>query len=219
MTPALEAETELLLSQRTRDIRFSPEMVRAYRQKDWPQRSKIARAWMIWVALISMAFVPISFLLAPELASAHHRHQRAAGPGAARLCLPGLAEASRGRCRRLVADPADEQRHDRLRLPRRRGRRQRLRALPHLHHVREHDRDRGVQCRLCLDTVPDGLLHGNLFCFRDIQSRDRPRGSGRALRSSMRWESMRRPLRGKPSRSSVKKPSCCPCATSIAATR
>jgi diguanylate cyclase (GGDEF)-like protein len=67
MTPALEAETERLLSQRTRDIRFSPEMVRAYRQKDWPQRSKIARAWMIWVALISMAFVPISFLLAPDL--------------------------------------------------------------------------------------------------------------------------------------------------------
>jgi hypothetical protein len=66
MTPALEAETELLLSQRTRDIRFSPEMVRAYRQKDWPQRSKIARAWMVWVALISMAFVPISFLLAPN---------------------------------------------------------------------------------------------------------------------------------------------------------
>jgi diguanylate cyclase (GGDEF)-like protein len=67
MTPALEAETERLLSQRTRDIQFSPEMVRAYRQKDWPQRSKIARAWMIWVALISMAFVPISFLLAPNL--------------------------------------------------------------------------------------------------------------------------------------------------------
>jgi diguanylate cyclase (GGDEF)-like protein len=67
MTPALEAETERLLSQRTRDIRFSPEMVRAYRKKDWPQRSKIARAWMIWVALISMAFVPISFLLAPAL--------------------------------------------------------------------------------------------------------------------------------------------------------
>jgi len=66
MTSALEAETERLLSQRTRDIRFSPEMVRAYRKKDWPQRSKIARAWMVWVALISMAFVPISFLLAPE---------------------------------------------------------------------------------------------------------------------------------------------------------
>ena len=67
MTPALEAETERLLSQRTRDIRFSPEMVQAYRKKDWPQRSKIARAWMIWVALISMGFVPISFLLAPDL--------------------------------------------------------------------------------------------------------------------------------------------------------
>jgi len=67
MTPALEAETERLLSQRTRDIRFSPEMVRAYRKKDWPQRSKIARAWMVWVALISMAFVPVSQLLAPEI--------------------------------------------------------------------------------------------------------------------------------------------------------
>jgi diguanylate cyclase (GGDEF)-like protein len=66
MTPALEAETERLLSQRTRDIRFSPEMVLVYRQKEWPQRSKISRAWMIWVALISMAFVPISYLLAPE---------------------------------------------------------------------------------------------------------------------------------------------------------
>ncbi|MBR1209595.1 GGDEF domain-containing protein [Bradyrhizobium sp. JYMT SZCCT0180] len=66
VTPALEAETERLLSQRTRDIRFSPEMVRAYRSKDWPQRSKIARAWMVWVGLISMAFVPISYLLAPD---------------------------------------------------------------------------------------------------------------------------------------------------------
>lgn len=66
ITPALEAETERLLSQRTRDIQFSPEMVRAYRTKDWPQRSKIARAWMIWVGLISMAFVPVSHLLAPD---------------------------------------------------------------------------------------------------------------------------------------------------------
>ena len=66
LTPALEAETERLLSQRTRDIRFSPEMVRAYRKKDWPQRSKIARAWMVWVGLISVAFVPISYLLAPD---------------------------------------------------------------------------------------------------------------------------------------------------------
>lgn len=66
MTPALEAETERLLSQRTRDIRFSPEMVKAFRTKDWPQRSKIARAWMVWVALISMGFVPVSYLLAPD---------------------------------------------------------------------------------------------------------------------------------------------------------
>ncbi|MGZ6010106.1 MAG: GGDEF domain-containing protein [Rhizomicrobium sp.] len=66
ITPALEAEAERLLSQRTRDIRFSPEMVLAYRKRDWPQRSKIARAWMVWVGLISVAFVPISYLLAPE---------------------------------------------------------------------------------------------------------------------------------------------------------
>lgn len=66
VTPALEAETERLLSQRTRDIRFSPEMVRAYRKKEWPQRSKIARAWMVWVAAISVGFVPISYLLAPD---------------------------------------------------------------------------------------------------------------------------------------------------------
>jgi diguanylate cyclase (GGDEF)-like protein len=66
ITPALEAETERLLSQRTRDIRFSSEMILAYREKEWPQRSKISRAWMVWVALISMGFVPISYLLAPE---------------------------------------------------------------------------------------------------------------------------------------------------------
>jgi diguanylate cyclase (GGDEF)-like protein len=66
ITPVLEAETERLLSQRTRDIRFSPAMDHAYRRKTWPQRSKIARAWMIWVAAISMSFVPISYLLAPD---------------------------------------------------------------------------------------------------------------------------------------------------------
>lgn len=67
MTPALEAETERLLSQRTRDIRFSPELDRLYRARDWPQRSKIARAWMVWVGLISVIFVPVSYLLAPDL--------------------------------------------------------------------------------------------------------------------------------------------------------
>jgi diguanylate cyclase (GGDEF)-like protein len=66
ITPVLEAEAERLLSQRTRDIRFSPGMDRAYRKKTWPQRSKIARAWMIWVAAISVVFVPISYLLAPD---------------------------------------------------------------------------------------------------------------------------------------------------------
>ena len=66
LTPALEAEAERLLAGRTRDILFSPEMLRAYREKNWPQRSKIVRAWMIWVAAIAMAFVPVSYLIVPE---------------------------------------------------------------------------------------------------------------------------------------------------------
>jgi len=66
MTPGLQAETERLLSNRTRDIRLSPEMIRAYREKTWPQRSKIARAWMIWVSALSIIFVPVSYLLVPE---------------------------------------------------------------------------------------------------------------------------------------------------------
>ena len=65
VAPSLKAETERLLSLRTRDIRFSPEMLRAYRSRTWPQRSKIARSWMIWVGLIAIAFVPVSYLLAP----------------------------------------------------------------------------------------------------------------------------------------------------------
>ena len=66
LTPALEAEAERLLAGRTRDIQFSPEMLRAYREKNWPQRSKIVRAWMVWVAAIAMAFVPVSYLIVPE---------------------------------------------------------------------------------------------------------------------------------------------------------
>jgi diguanylate cyclase (GGDEF)-like protein len=66
LTPALEAEAERLLAGRTRDIQFSPEMLRAYREKNWPQRSKIVRAWMIWVGAIAIAFVPVSYLMVPE---------------------------------------------------------------------------------------------------------------------------------------------------------
>jgi len=65
LTPSLEAEAERLLTGRTRDIQFSPEMLRAYQKKDWPQRSKIVRAWMIWVAAIAIVFVPVSYLIVP----------------------------------------------------------------------------------------------------------------------------------------------------------
>jgi diguanylate cyclase (GGDEF)-like protein len=66
MNRGLEAETERLLSQRTRDIRFSPEMLRAYHEKTWPQRRKIARAWMVWVGLLAILFVPTNYLIAPN---------------------------------------------------------------------------------------------------------------------------------------------------------
>ena len=66
VTEGLAAETERLLSGRTRDIRFSPQMLAAYRSKTWRQRSTIARSWMIWVGLIAIVFVPVSYLMAPN---------------------------------------------------------------------------------------------------------------------------------------------------------
>ena len=219
MTPALEAETERLLSQRTRDIRFSPEMVRAYRKKDWPQRSKIARAWMVWVALISMAFVPISFLLAPN---SFGSPPSSAGCWSRRCtAVPTWSGGSRA-------------------APRSKG--SSLLLLMSSVMIAYgllavaaggSDYERFLTCIMYVNTIAIVVFNvdyvwtlalmacstGNLFCLRNIQSRDRPRGSDRDIRSSMRWESMRRRSRGKPSRSSVKKPSCCPCATSIAATR
>jgi diguanylate cyclase (GGDEF)-like protein len=61
-----EAETERLLSGRTRDIKLTGEMLRLYLQATWPQRAKIARAWAIWVTLINFAFIPLSYLLIPN---------------------------------------------------------------------------------------------------------------------------------------------------------
>jgi len=66
MTRALEIEAERLLSQRTRDIFFSPEMLRAFREKTWPQRSKVVRGWMVSVGLIAIMIVPLTILLSPD---------------------------------------------------------------------------------------------------------------------------------------------------------
>jgi diguanylate cyclase (GGDEF)-like protein len=67
LPPNLEAETERLLSLRTRDIKFSPEMASAYRNKTWPTRSKLVRDWMIWVGGLSCAYVPVSYLIIPDV--------------------------------------------------------------------------------------------------------------------------------------------------------
>jgi diguanylate cyclase (GGDEF)-like protein len=63
--PDLEAEVEQLLSLRARDMQLSSGMRRAYWQKTWRQRGKIARDWMVWVGSIAIAFVPVSYLMAP----------------------------------------------------------------------------------------------------------------------------------------------------------
>ena len=66
-TSAFEAETERLLSGRTRDINLSGRMLQLYLHATWPQRGKIARAWAIWVTLINFAFIPLSYLLIPNV--------------------------------------------------------------------------------------------------------------------------------------------------------
>ena len=125
ITPALEAETERLLSQRTRDIQFSPEMVRAYRKKDWPQRSKIARAWMIWVGLIGMAFVPVSHLLAPDFLILTSVVSGLLVP-ALHGCAYLVWRKPRSALVEAFAAAPDEPRHAGLRHPRCHGRRQQL---------------------------------------------------------------------------------------------
>ena len=82
ITGQLREETEQLLTQRTRDIRLSPEMMIVYRKATWTQRNKIARSWMVWITAMGALFVPISLLLAPD----HFWHTACVGW----LAIPGL---------------------------------------------------------------------------------------------------------------------------------
>ncbi len=180
-------------------------MLRAYREKNWPQRSKIARAWMVWVARISMAFVPVSYLLAPDsfwlvaaisglLVPALHacaymvwrKPISAAVEGLALMLLMSSVMIAYG----VLAVAAGGS-----------------------------DYERFLTCIMYVNTIaivvfnvgyglvagPDGLLHGNLLWLRNLQSRLSTSRKRSEHRCSMRWGSMRRPSRGRPRRSSLRR--------------
>lgn len=64
---AVMEETERLLGGRTRDIHLDGDMLRLYRERTWPQRAKIVRAWMVWVGGLNLFMVGISAVLTPHL--------------------------------------------------------------------------------------------------------------------------------------------------------
>lgn len=67
--PATPDDVERLLSGRTRDIRLSPALVRAFRDRSFKQTSKIIRAWMVWVIVLDVLAILSSLLLLPREAT------------------------------------------------------------------------------------------------------------------------------------------------------
>ncbi len=61
----LIAEAERLLGGRTRDIRLSPDLRRAFRDRSFKQTSKIVRSWMIWVVVLDIVSMGTNLLLLP----------------------------------------------------------------------------------------------------------------------------------------------------------
>jgi diguanylate cyclase (GGDEF)-like protein len=61
----LIAEAERLLGGRTRDIRMSPDLRRAFRDRSFKQTSKIVRSWMIWVVVLDILAMGTNLLLLP----------------------------------------------------------------------------------------------------------------------------------------------------------
>jgi len=63
---ALVEEAERLLGGRTRDIRLSPALTRAFRDRSFKQTSKIIRSWMSWVVLLDILANATNLLLLPH---------------------------------------------------------------------------------------------------------------------------------------------------------
>lgn len=58
-------DVEQLLAMRTRDIRLDGEIGKLFRDRIWSQSAKIIRAWMIWVALLNVLMLTLSWLTLP----------------------------------------------------------------------------------------------------------------------------------------------------------
>ncbi len=63
--PLLIAEAERLLGGRTRDIRLSRGLRRAFRDRSFKQTSKIVRSWMSWVIVLDILAMGTNLLLLP----------------------------------------------------------------------------------------------------------------------------------------------------------
>jgi diguanylate cyclase (GGDEF)-like protein len=66
-SPAKTAEVERLLAGRTRDIRLKGDIQRQFRDRIWPQTSKVIRAWMVWVSVLDVLTLALNMALLPKL--------------------------------------------------------------------------------------------------------------------------------------------------------
>ncbi len=62
----LADEAKRLLGGRTRDIRLSPELYAAFRERSFKQTSKIVRSWMSWVIFLDLIALCANLLLLPH---------------------------------------------------------------------------------------------------------------------------------------------------------
>ncbi len=58
-------EVERQLGGRTRDIRLDGELAYLFRERSWPQASKIIRAWMAWVIVLDVLALGLNAILLP----------------------------------------------------------------------------------------------------------------------------------------------------------
>lgn len=68
-TTPLLAEAERLLGGRTRDIRLSHDLMRAFRDRSFKQTSKIVRSWTSWVIVLDILAMGANLLLLPHAAA------------------------------------------------------------------------------------------------------------------------------------------------------
>lgn len=65
LSPEIDQEVERQLKGRTRDIRLDRTLSRLFRERSWPQTSKIIRAWMIWVIVLDALTLALNSVLLP----------------------------------------------------------------------------------------------------------------------------------------------------------